>query len=361
MTAAGSVLHAIPEDAAGGRTGRDGSRLVWVDAARGVGIVLVVLGHALGGMIDAGLVPGPDWFRPLFLVIYTVHMPLFFMVSGLFVQGRIARAPRAFLPGVLRTILWPYALWSVLQLTVILWAGGLVNAPLADYWHNLVLLPVVPVAQFWFLYALLLLHVLSLAVLPRLGPAGLVLIGFGLASLAGRGVLAPILTDTASMAPYYAVGVWIGSAGGVGLRPRPAAVAVSCAVAVVAVGLATALTLAGLGTGLAALKATDIAHIAFGFPTLFAALPAALALCGLMAAAGDRLGGVLPYLGRHSLSIYVLHVMFVAGTRIVLQKGVHLTGAVAVLPLLVAAGIAGPLLVHEGARRLRLAGALGLA
>lgn len=356
MATAGSVRNAISE--AG--VGRPQSRLIWVDAAKGLGIVLVVTGHALGGMIDAGQVPEPDWFRLLFLVIYTVHMPLFFMLSGLFVQGRIARAPGAFLPGVLRTILWPYALWSVVQLTVIWGAGALVNAPLADYGRNLLLLPLVPVAQFWFLYALLLLHVLGLAVLPRLGPAGLALIGFGLASLAARGVLPPILTDTASMAPYYAVGVWIGAVGGVGMRPGAGPVAALGAVALLAVGLATSLTLTELGPALASLKATDIAHIAFAFPSIFAALPASLALCALMAAAGDRLSGVLPYLGRHSLSIYVLHVMFVAGSRILLLKGFHLTGAVAVLPVLVVVGLAGPLLVYEGTRRWRLAGPLGL-
>ena len=40
------------------------SRVAWVDAAKGIGIVLVVIGHALGGLIDAGITPAPDWFRP---------------------------------------------------------------------------------------------------------------------------------------------------------------------------------------------------------------------------------------------------------------------------------------------------------
>ena len=53
--------------------------------------------------------------------------------------------------------------------------------------------------------------------------------------------------------------------------------------------------------------------------------------------------------------------MFVAGTRIVLLKGAHLTNPVVVLALLVGIGIAGPVLVFEAARRWRLSGLLGLS
>lgn len=360
MTATGDVRDAVPEAPAVAYTSRRSPRLVWVDGARGIGIVLVVLGHALGGMIDAGQAPAGEWFRPLFLVIYTVHMPLFFMLSGLFVQARLARRPDAFLPGVLRTILWPYFLWSAVQLTVILFAGSAVTAPLTGYWRQLLSLPVIPVAQFWFLYAILLLHVLSILVLPRLGPVTLVLIGFGLASLAGRGVLPTFLADAGSMAPYYAIGVWVGAVGGADRRPGRALVLISSAAAILAVGFATASTMSGLGAAFATLKAPEIAHIAFGLPNVFAALPAVFAFGCLMGAAGERVGGVLPYLGRHSLSIYVLHVMFVAGSRIVLLKVVHLTSPVGVLTLLVAIGIVGPVLVYEAARRRRLTGILGL-
>ncbi|MDR5790074.1 acyltransferase family protein [Caballeronia sp. LP003] len=47
-----------------------------IDAARGIGIVLVVLGHAIGL---------PEW---LFRVIYSCHMPLFFFLSGYLFNGK---------------------------------------------------------------------------------------------------------------------------------------------------------------------------------------------------------------------------------------------------------------------------------
>ena len=46
-------------------------RISWVDQARGIAILLVVLGHCIGYM-DA---PGNRW-------ILSFHMPLFFFVSG---------------------------------------------------------------------------------------------------------------------------------------------------------------------------------------------------------------------------------------------------------------------------------------
>ena len=45
----------------------------WVDQAKGIGILLVVVGHAL---VDRNV------FMPLFRLIYAFHMPLFFFLSG---------------------------------------------------------------------------------------------------------------------------------------------------------------------------------------------------------------------------------------------------------------------------------------
>lgn len=47
------------------------SRIKWIDNARAIGILLVVLGHSL---IPASIQT----------YIYSFHMPLFFFLSGLF-------------------------------------------------------------------------------------------------------------------------------------------------------------------------------------------------------------------------------------------------------------------------------------
>src|SRR5262249_26319087 len=64
-------------------------RVQWVDAARGLAILLVVFGHAAGGLIDASGSDSALPLRYLFLGVYTFHMPVFFFLSGLFVEQRL--------------------------------------------------------------------------------------------------------------------------------------------------------------------------------------------------------------------------------------------------------------------------------
>lgn len=53
------------------------NRIAWLDTARGIGMVFVVLGHAISDTImDNSL------FSRLFYFIYSFHMPLFFFISG---------------------------------------------------------------------------------------------------------------------------------------------------------------------------------------------------------------------------------------------------------------------------------------
>ena len=49
----------------------------WIDAANGLGIIFVVLGHAI-----ADTTQNVQFFGKLFQIIYSFHMPLFFFLSG---------------------------------------------------------------------------------------------------------------------------------------------------------------------------------------------------------------------------------------------------------------------------------------
>ena len=73
------------------------ARLGWVDAAKGIGIVLVVYGHAVDGLRSAGLVPADGWAAFSFYAIYTFHMPLFFLLSVLFARRSAERVTGPFL------------------------------------------------------------------------------------------------------------------------------------------------------------------------------------------------------------------------------------------------------------------------
>ena len=58
-------------------------RLDWIDIAKGIGIILVVLGHTLVPQVRETGFAGFLW-----IFIYNFHMPLFFFLSGyLFEKG----------------------------------------------------------------------------------------------------------------------------------------------------------------------------------------------------------------------------------------------------------------------------------
>ena len=75
------------------------TRLVYIDIAKGIGILLVLLGH----LLDNG-----HWLKS---VIYTFHMPLFFIVSGMVLRPQpVIRKIR----NRITDTLVPYFIWAVI-------------------------------------------------------------------------------------------------------------------------------------------------------------------------------------------------------------------------------------------------------
>ena len=81
-------------------------RIQWIDIARAMAMFLVFFGHL-----------GDSWFpalKPIFQAIYTFHMPLFFVLSGLFFKPAIEFL--SLLKKRTRTLLIPYYVFSVFAL-----------------------------------------------------------------------------------------------------------------------------------------------------------------------------------------------------------------------------------------------------
>ena len=107
-------------------------RLQWVDTARGIGIILVVYGHALRGHMVSGAYD-PAWRADMQDdVIYAFHMPLFFFLAGLFAQRSLAQGVTAFVRDKAVTLAYPYFLWSVISVALALLAAGAVNTAMSS-------------------------------------------------------------------------------------------------------------------------------------------------------------------------------------------------------------------------------------
>ena len=104
-------------------------RILWIDAARGIAILLVILGHCIGSLDD----PGNK-------VILSFHMPLFFFISGFW-----ARKEKEFLDYLLKKVkglLVPTITLGVFDTLVDLVSGEINRETLADNffgWFLLVL------------------------------------------------------------------------------------------------------------------------------------------------------------------------------------------------------------------------------
>lgn len=84
------------------------NRLFYLDAARGLAILLVVLGH----------IWETDELLPV--LIYSFHVPLFFMISGILTaySGREHRPLRCFILSGLRSLLVPYLFFELVFIVI---------------------------------------------------------------------------------------------------------------------------------------------------------------------------------------------------------------------------------------------------
>jgi fucose 4-O-acetylase-like acetyltransferase len=347
-----------PETAvAQGKTAQE-NRQLWPDWAKGLGIILVVAGHVWRGLMAAGLPIAPDLYATVDRLIYAFHMPLFFLLSGLFFEAGMLRRPvPVFLWSRVVFLLWPLAVWTWIFFLSKSVTGNLVNAPVV--WSDFPLFPLPPREEFWFFWALFLIQVVLTLCLrpvvrhPSLRNAGW-LVAYGIAlALAiltpGVAQLGPWIIGAYLYASYFILGVLLSrQLLGRGLQV-PLILSLMGFAAFEALGLIWPVSTAGdllIGTG-AALAVTLGVRSFEQIGTL-----------NPIRAVAGRLGW-LALLGTRSGVIYVVHVQFTAATRIVLMK-LGITAIPVHLGLAVLAGLLGPLIVFEGLRRLRLAALFGL-
>jgi fucose 4-O-acetylase-like acetyltransferase len=104
-------------------------RVGWVDGVKGLAIVLVVYGHVAGGLEAGGILKAGSPFLAARDWVYLFHMPVFFLVSGLFAQHAIGRAWRAVFGGRVRTLAYPYAVWTGIYLAASILMARFANNP----------------------------------------------------------------------------------------------------------------------------------------------------------------------------------------------------------------------------------------
>lgn len=313
----------------------------WVNYAKGIGIVLVVVGHVWRG-VEGLATPGQDRVMTVIdTAIYQFHMPLFFLLSGLFVAKSARRPFVGFVLQKLKTIAYPYVIWTLIQ-------GGLASLAGAAAHQNVSFLGVVrdlpthPFQQFWFLYVLF-LCMIAFGVLSKLRLGSIAILILAVEFY----VVRPWVPGMSWGPLYQFSGDFVFFAAGAALARVVLSGIMQIAVPLLAVATVTQWAVVGW------VAARRPGFILMNDVTFTAALgiAASCAAAALLAKTpGTR---VLAYLGEKSLPIYVAHVVFAAGARAVLLK-LHVTDLPTQLAIGIAVGLCCPVLLDWGSRRLGL-------
>jgi uncharacterized membrane protein YcfT len=320
-----------------------GQRVSWVDAAKGMSILLVVVHHVVLFLVPYGMVPRPVWLADV--AITSLRMPLFFLASGLFLAKPLAGSWRTLLHKRVALFGYLYVLW-----TVVLY-GWFQLVPGADLLSPMTTTPgellsrlVVPGSSTWFLYALALFSVL--AKLVRRVPAWAQLTVSGAVSVAASSGLVSFGGETWDLIArclfFFLLGCYA--------RPmveRLAAMARWWTVALAAFGC---MVVAG----------ADVLGLRWIPGVPFAFNVAAVTLGVLLAAFLARYRPARPLiaLGRHTLPVYLLNVLVIS-LVVLAVRGLRLPPAAQyAAPVVLAVLVTGTaLLLH---RLLRAAGARAL-
>jgi fucose 4-O-acetylase-like acetyltransferase len=306
-----------------------------LDNVKGIAILAVVFGHVLRGFRTAGLVTDSFFLRFIAAIVYGFHVQTFFIVAG-FLTFKKASSLR-FQFERQANLYYPYLLWSAVSWAMAYALSTKVNNPVGI--NDLITLPLVPIQHFWFILMLM----IGTAILGFLRSRTALVIAFTSLLILG---FFPVLNwyDAKNNLLFVLAGALLWTGRGL---PRPHA---------------------GLGiAGFAALAAAAWLGMANGrslsppvwFLVQLGGCYAAYA-GGCLLSRRAALSAIFGYLGRHSLAIYLVHVLTGAGARVVIQVLRPGTEPVIAIAVSLLCAVLLPLVFEWLAVRLNLARILGL-
>lgn len=312
-----------------------GQRINWIDQARGLSIILVVIMHSTLGVEKAMGVEG--WMHHFVAYATPFRIPAFFLISGLLLASALRKPLAEFLDKRVATLLYLYVVWLTIQFGFK--APGMIGElGAADTLLAYLKAFVQPFGTLWFIYVLPIFFVISRATmrLPKLAVLGAGLI----ANLAPIHTGWMVIDQSAAFFFYF----YLGHIAAVHIQAIVDWVMKNSKVAVLGL-LAWA-----LGHGfLLSYAAMPVVHVAF-------ALAGAMALITIAALLRNVPGmDLLRWIGRNTIVVYLGFFLPMAISRTVMIKS-GIIGDVGTISLLTTvSAIFGAIIMYLIADKLRLA------
>jgi len=346
------------------------ARLNWIDYARGIAIILVAYRHVYEGAKQSGI--NVDQYKMLEyanIFFYSFRMPLFFIVSGIFISLSVEKSGiKKYIGTRARTILYPYFLWGALQLLLQMVFAKYANGqPDPKSFLHMFYLPR-ELAQFWYLYALFsvsMLYLLSKFVLkiPVLLNLLLGLAMFYISALLYQEALPKsVLVDALhhsflfDVLHYYVFFVIGDLTGKFLLSQQFKEIATEgkylFILLVLFIGVQTYFLWANLNNG-----AAKYMYVEFYQPFIFIII--SLVGCTFMIFLTcwmdkKRILQWLTVLGKYSLYIYVAHVIVFAAVRTIMTHVFHINDAIIIIFTGMLFGITVPVILYRLAERFNM-------
>lgn len=310
-------------------------RLNWVDYAKGVGIILVVFAHNLGGERSSGI-SLPGVLAAVISYAYSFHMPLFFFLSGLFATYSYRKGFLSFSQSKLRTILYPFVVWSLILGTIQVKMAAYVNHPLPGG-HSPLFFLILPVEQMWFLQALFFMYLFfALAQKLAVGPRRFFFISAVLTL-----IVAPLIRDETVKKIlfhfiFFGAGVCLHS----GVNVRLLGTKTGPMLAIFLAALCVQLFL------IFGLPSVPVSYVSEAFVRVVMAF-LGIASISAISEVFNRFHAMqwLRVVGQYSMPIFLMHTIFGSGTRIVLIRFLHLYNPYLHAGLELAAGVGIPMII----------------
>jgi uncharacterized membrane protein YcfT len=307
-------------------------RVDWVDYAKGLCIIFVVMMHSTAGV---ELAAGPEgWLHAVVAFAKPFRMPDFFLISGLFLANVIDRDWRMYLDRKVAHFAYFYALWVTIQFAV--------KAPYFAQLHGWDHVPVLylesfiePFGTLWFIYLLPIFFVVAKA--TRAAPPLLIWLAAAALEIAPVETGWTVIDEFAARFVYFYTGYILASR----IFALAAAAQARPVLALVALGAWTLVN--------GELVFHDIAPQPFVSLALGLLGAGAVVTVSALMARSD-LFAALRYCGRNSIVIYLAFFLPMAATRILMLRFGPIADIGTISALVTVAGVIGALVLWWIAR-----------